>query len=326
MIFLILFALVIGLCIGSFLNVVILRALSEESIVFPASKCPKCQHKLHWWHNIPVLSYIILRGKCGFCKEKISIQYPIIELLTGIIFVITFIKFGFSIHTLFAWTFASLFIVLAVTDIKEKVVFDAHTYSLIVVGLLYAITMTAIYLYGNYSLMGEFGITTKFLINNQLTVSLLGAILGFVVMELASRSGYLLAGTRAFGEGDSYIAAGLGAVFGWRILVDILVMSVIIQLLVIIPMFIKSEFAKKNYKTLIYFGTFILVVAGFFIAQYFGYMSKMCVYIPATWALIVVGALLCKEIITGIKNNPEDRTYLPYGPALVIAGFIVLLV
>ena len=111
-------------------------------------------------------------------------------------------KFGFTIHTLFAWTFASLFIVLAVTDIKEKVVFDAHTYSLIVAGLIYAITVTAIYLYGNYSLMGEFGITTKFLINNQLTVSLLGAILGFVVMELASRSGYLLAGTRAFGEGD----------------------------------------------------------------------------------------------------------------------------
>ena len=326
MIFLILFALVIGLCIGSFLNVVILRALSEESIVFPASKCPKCQHKLYWWHNIPVLSYIILRGKCGFCKEKISIQYPLIELLTGIIFVITFLKFGLSIHTLFAWTFASLFIVLAVTDIKEKVVFDAHTYSLIAAGLIYAITVTSIYLYGNYSLMGEFGITTKFLLNNQITLSLLGAILGFVVMELISRSGYLLAGTRAFGEGDSYIAAGLGAVFGWRILVDILVMSVIIQLLVIIPMFIKSEFVKKNYKTLIYFATFIIVAVIFFVGQYLGYMSKMYVYIPATLALIVIGALLCKAILTGIKNNPEDRTYLPYGPALVIAGFIVLLI
>ena len=91
-------------------------------------------------------------------------------------------------------------------------------------------------------------------------------------------------------------------------------------------MFVKSEFAKKNYRTLIYLGSFVLVAAGFFIAQHFGYMSKMFVYIPATLALIIVGALLCKEIITGIKNNPEDRTYLPYGPALVIAGFIVLLV
>ena len=68
------FVFIIGLCIGSFLNVVILRALSEESIVFPASKCPKCQNPLKWWHNIPVLSYILLGGKCAFCKEN---QYSI---------------------------------------------------------------------------------------------------------------------------------------------------------------------------------------------------------------------------------------------------------
>ena len=63
---------VIGLCLGSFFNVVILRSLSNESIVFPASKCPKCNHKLYFWHNIPVLSYILLGGKCYFCKEKIE--------------------------------------------------------------------------------------------------------------------------------------------------------------------------------------------------------------------------------------------------------------
>ena len=72
----------IGLCLGSFYNVVILRSLSEESLVFPPSKCPKCQNRLKPWHNIPVFSYIFLKGKCAFCKEKISIQYPIIELTT----------------------------------------------------------------------------------------------------------------------------------------------------------------------------------------------------------------------------------------------------
>ena len=79
------FILIIGLVIGSFLNVVILRTVSGESIVFPASKCPKCNTPLKWYHNIPVLSYIFLRGKCGFCHEPISIQYPIVELLTGIL-------------------------------------------------------------------------------------------------------------------------------------------------------------------------------------------------------------------------------------------------
>ena len=92
---------VIGLCLGSFFNVVILRSLSNESIVFPASKCPKCNHKLYFWHNIPVLSYILLGGKCYFCKEKISIQYPIVELLTMLLFGFTFVKFGVDIKTIF---------------------------------------------------------------------------------------------------------------------------------------------------------------------------------------------------------------------------------
>ena len=122
---------VTGLCIGSFLNVVILRTLSEESIVFPASKCPKCQTPLKWWHNIPVLSYIFLRGKCAFCKEHISIQYPIIELLTGIIFTLLFMKFGVSVDTLFAWIVSAILIVIAGTDIKEKVVYEKKKFYII---------------------------------------------------------------------------------------------------------------------------------------------------------------------------------------------------
>ena len=88
------FVFCIGTVIGSFLNVVILRAFSGESIVLPPSKCPKCGNKLKWWHNIPIISYILLRGKCYFCHEKISIQYPIIEFITGLVFLAVFIKFG----------------------------------------------------------------------------------------------------------------------------------------------------------------------------------------------------------------------------------------
>ena len=90
----ILFISVIGLCLGSFYNVVILRSLSNESIVFPSSKCPKCGEKLKPWHNIPVLSYIFLRGKCAFCKEKISLQYPLVELTTMGLFLWSFYEFG----------------------------------------------------------------------------------------------------------------------------------------------------------------------------------------------------------------------------------------
>ena len=122
------FVFCIGTVIGSFLNVVILRAFSGESIVLPPSKCPKCGNKLKWWHNIPIISYILLRGKCYFCHEKISIQYPIVEFLTGVIFVAVFFKFGLQVDTLFAFAIAALLIVISVTDIKERVVFDMHTY------------------------------------------------------------------------------------------------------------------------------------------------------------------------------------------------------
>lgn len=322
-----LFVLVIGLCIGSFLNVVILRTLSGESIVFPASKCPKCQHKLYWWHNIPVLSYIFLRGKCGFCGEKISIQYPIIEILTGLLFVLCFWKYGISLSTLFAWIIASLLMVLAGTDWKEKVVFDVHTYSLIGVGLFYATFTTGLSIWHYYSLFGDFSFfTANWALHNPMTVSLLGIILGFVVMELVSRAGYLLAGTRAFGEGDSYIAAGLGAVFGWNTLINVLILSVVVQILVILPMFIKKEFEKKNYKTLAFLAAFIIYAAGFYTLQAFGYLQNMIIYTICTVILAIIGLFLCREILKGVKDNPDDRTYLPYGPALVVAGMIALLI
>lgn len=228
-----------GLCIGSFLNVVILRTLSEESIVFPASKCPKCQTPLKWWHNIPVLSYILLRGKCAFCKEPISIQYPIIELITGIIYTILFMKFGVSFDTLFAWIFAALLIVIAGTDIKEKVVYDVHTYTLIGFGLLYAVVVTATAIYQIHVAGTPIEFSKYILLNNPLSMSILGAIEGALILEICARAGYLVAGTRAFGEGDTFIAAGLGALFGWRTLLVVLALSVLIQVVLFLPILLK---------------------------------------------------------------------------------------
>ena len=97
-----------GLCIGSFLNVVALRGLSGESIVFPPSKCPKCGKKLNWYTNIPVISYIFLLGKCQFCKKPISLQYPIVEAANAILYLIMFLSFGLSLKTLFLCAFLCL--------------------------------------------------------------------------------------------------------------------------------------------------------------------------------------------------------------------------
>ena len=87
----------VGICIGSFLNVVILRGLKDENIVFGRSYCPECKNTLKWYMNIPLFSYLFLRGKCAYCKCKISIQYPIVEFLNGILYLYSFYTFGFNL-------------------------------------------------------------------------------------------------------------------------------------------------------------------------------------------------------------------------------------
>lgn len=316
-----------GLCIGSFLNVVILRTLSEEAIVFPASKCPKCQTPLKWWHNIPVLSYILLRGKCAFCKEPISIQYPIIELITGIIYTILFMKFGVSFDTLFAWIFAALLIVIAGTDIKEKVVYDVHTYTLIGFGLLYAVVVTATAIYQIHVAGTPIEFSKYILLNNPLSMSILGAIEGALILEICARAGYLVAGTRAFGEGDTFIAAGLGALFGWRTLLVVLALSVLIQVVLFLPIFVKGLIQNKDFKTLISFVLFCAYAITFYSLQHFRIITPENIIIYTIGALILaaLGITSCIFIFKGLREKPENRTYLPFGPAMVAAAFIALI-
>ena len=319
------FVFCLGTVIGSFLNVVILRAFSGESIVMPPSKCPKCGNRLKWWHNIPILSYIMLRGKCYFCKEKISIQYPIIEFITGVLFVLVFIKYGIQVNTIFAFIVVSLLVVISVTDIKERVVFDSHTYSLIAVGLLYNAYLTGVEVYEQINTIVGFPSSPMWFVTNPLVSSLLGLLLGVVIMEAAARIGYLIAGNRAFGEGDTYIAAGLGAVFGWINILIILFMSLLIQVLFTFPLFVKKQWVNKHYSTVISIILFFLYVISYYAVDYrTDLMSKFSVQCVAFIVLFVLGAFACINTLKGLKNR-DDLTFLPFGPALAIAGIIILL-
>lgn len=322
LIIVLLFVFIFGLCIGSFLNVVILRSFSNESIVLPRSKCPSCQTQLKWYHNIPVLSYLFLKGKCGFCKEIISVQYPIIELVTGLLFVAIFIKFGISLNAFFVMIFASLFVVIAATDIKEKVIFDFHTYALLVVGLIYSLFNIGHLYFGDKLISLGF---VSFGINNSLIAAVLGVLLGVVVMELFARFGYLVAGTRAFGEGDTYIAAGLGAIFGWKYLIPVLVYAFIIQIVLTIPIFIKKLYINKDYRTLVSFFAFFLLILTIKWFDYADISNSIFVYGFFTLLLCVVGFYVCKRILGGLKD-PSNMTYLPFGPAMVLGGLIMIFI
>ena len=105
----------IGLAVGSFLNVVIYRIPRGENIAFPASHCPNCGNSLKWYHNIPLFSWIFLGGKCAFCKEPISKRYPLIEFINALLWLVVYLKVGFNLEALLiAMTFSSL---LATIDI-----------------------------------------------------------------------------------------------------------------------------------------------------------------------------------------------------------------
>lgn len=347
---------VIGLIIGSFLNVVILRTVSGESIVFPSSKCPKCGNALKWYHNIPVLSYIFLRGKCAFCKEHISLQYPIVELLTGVIFLGLFLKickpidplFGLSsmmpigwyqiLVYLFALIVTGLFISIAGTDILEKKVADAHTIPLIVMGLVFSFLYTGATVYVYYKELGELPkFTWELCSTSPLFFSIVAGVVGFFAMEILARLGLPLVGARIFGEGDSYIAAGLGTVFGgllgtvesfhnplpavWAILI-ILAMSCGVQLVVTLPLFMKKLVEKKNWITFGAICAFIVYTVGYLTAQSLKWLDNSVAYWASTIVLLAMGIFVCREILMGVKDKVSEGLYLPFGPAMVIAGLI----
>lgn len=292
------FSAVIGLCVGSFLNVVILRGLSGESIVLPPSKCPKCNNKLKWYDNIPVLSYMFLRGKCRFCKEHISWQYPLVELITAALFVLMLIKFDFTLTTLFMWAIVALFVVMSVTDLKEQVIITKHAYILIGIGIIYNIV-----------------------VNHDYILPLIGAAVGFLTMELLARSGSFLVHQRAFGEGDSYIAAAIGSVIGWKIFLISLAVAVVLQTILVLPSFLYSMYKNRQSTLLLTFFAFILLAA------YVDYNdTAFVIYNWIYWVLfalfVITGASLIFQIFKFTRNAVLKT--IPFGPAMLIGAFVCI--
>ncbi len=178
---------IFGIMIGSFLNVVIYRIPKGESIVFPASKCQSCQTPLKWYHNIPLFSWLALGGKCSFCKTPIAKQYPIVELLTGMIFVALYFKLGLVWYLPFvAASFAALF-ALVMIDFKYMAVPDNVNIAALLFALIQPQFLTAL-LYAAAAAGGLYliGLFSSFLARKQamggadvIVAGTMGALLGF---------------------------------------------------------------------------------------------------------------------------------------------------
>lgn len=282
---------ILGLCLGSFFNVVILRSLANENIAFPPSKCPKCNNRLKPWHNIPVLSYIFLRGKCAFCKEKISIQYPLIEIATAILYSVCFIKFGFEWKTLLAITLCSGLLIMSMTDLKEKVVDCTIAIIIAIIGIVY-----------------------NWLVAGDILNSIYGLLVAIVIMELVASLGYLFKKGRAFGEADTYVAGALGACFGLSSLPSILIYTLFAAALFTIPIFLYKQFKNNNKLVCILSIIFTLAILVY---------KTVAVNLFTFTFLTLSGLVLAVTILKSIKTE-ENLTYLPLVPAFSIATLYFL--
>lgn len=202
----ILFCSLFGLCVGSFLNVVIARIPAGRSIAHPRSACPRCGAWICWHDNIPVLSYIMLAGRCRVCRAPISWRYPFVELICGVLFAAAYLRFGLGTQLVAAFILLSTLIAITGIDVDHQIIPDVLSIPGIVFGLLASIAP------------GGIGFLN----------SALGTLVGggiFIVIIVASG---LVLGQPGMGVGDVKLGAMLGAFLGWKLALLSILLSVLI--------------------------------------------------------------------------------------------------
>ncbi len=243
-------SLILGLCVGSFLNVVAYRLpvmmerdwklechefleleppklkpdLLSINLSTPGSACPNCGHKLHFWENIPVISYLFLKAKCSSCGKKISIQYPVVELLTGISSLIVADTFGVTLQTLAALCFTWVLIALTLIDLKKQLLPDNITLPLLWFGLFISF----------------------FEVFTDLKSSLIGAMAGYLILWSVYHLFKLITKKDGMGFGDFKLLAALGAWTGFSYLPQIILVSSVAGSIIGITMLITGRTKQQQ--------------------------------------------------------------------------------
>lgn len=233
----IVFFAILGMVFGSFGNVLIARVPKGESVVTPSSKCPKCQTPIKFYHNIPIFSWIFLGGKCAYCGEKISIQYPLIELVSGAIFAIVYLKMGVSVFAFFTALSFFLLLILLVIDIEYKMVPD----SINLPALIFALFSTPYFLNS---------------IEDAIFLAGAMALLRFFVSWIFKKE--------AMGEADVIVAATMGALLG----IEGSLVAIFVAGVVSLPFAIYAKFKDSTpeipFIPFLAGGTFLVFILGSF--------------------------------------------------------------
>ncbi len=227
-----LFALITGMLVGSFLNVCICRMPKGESVVFPPSHCPKCDYRIRWYDNIPLVSYLVLRGRCRGCGTHISIQYPVVELLNGLLTLALFLRFGPTPLFLALFLFCSALVVITFIDLEHQIIPDEISLPGIVIGFACS-----------FILPGHSWLD-----------SLLGILLGGGSLLLVAYGYQWLTGKEGMGGGDIKLLAMMGAFLGWKSILFVVFVSSLIGSVVGVTIMLVQ---KKDSKLAIPFGPYL---------------------------------------------------------------------
>lgn len=234
-----------GLVFGSFLNVCIVRVPRRESIVSPGSHCPGCGHSIRWYDNIPVLSYVLLQARCRDCGERISLLYPLVEILTAVVFLLEFRRYGLTLELAKALIFAMLILILIFTDFRERRIPHKITLTGIIVGLLLCLVVPVDSRPVGW-ILGQWNIFPP-----QIVLSLLGAVLGALIggglFFGAGEAFYHLRHKEGLGFGDVMLMLVVGIFLGPLLSLLTILLGSLLGTVIAIPLTIFSS-KFRNYQ------------------------------------------------------------------------------
>ena len=235
-------ALALGLIAGSFINVVIYRVPRKLGIVFGRSQCPHCERSLFWYDMIPVISFFFLGGRCRFCRKPISILYPLVEIISGLIFLYFYSSLGLNMQALFYVFIAEVLLILFFTDLEHMILPDA----VIIAGFIGAIILRPSLLSLNHIMAAIFFLALFFLV-------------------------WFLSKGKWLGLGDAKFMALIGFIFGlWSasiVLYTAVIIGTVVGILVLVA-------KRGNMKTHLPFGSFLSVACGYYLLFGFGILES----------------------------------------------------
>ena len=229
---------ILGACLGSFSNVCIYRLPINKQIVSGRSFCPRCKKYINWFDNFPIISFLLLGGKCRKCKKVIPLRYFIVEITTGIIFLSIYLNYNDLSTIIFLSVLSLLFIIIFFIDLENFIIPDSLNFRIM-----------ALALSKNFLPISN----TSFI--QDINQSIIGGMVGYLIIWLIIYVYKMIKKIEGMGLGDAKLMAGIGLLFGWQSVPFVLFVSAILGLIFVLPSLINKQ---KNMKSEIPFGPFII--------------------------------------------------------------------